>query len=231
MFFQRERDLQIHLATMNSVLHESFEVTFTRREVSLGHCIPDLIYVRIAEMPSVRILPRNTTYRHSHTLWLLKQNGRLSLDRLAALSYDTADRMRQLVTDLIKAGSVIESGGYLRLAPALSDLDCEVVAVEAKMKDWRQALAQAESYQRFADRVFVAMDPIGVPSNPDVIQMFRERSIGLCGVGDDVQWIIYPKRHQRPLGPNHEYLLASALSSTRQQSWSLRYATKASRQA
>lgn len=228
MVFQQERDLQIHLATLTAVFSESFGVTFSRREVPLGRCIPDLIYVRLAEMPPMKILPRYTSYRHSHMLWLLKQHGQLRLDTLAALSYDSVDRIRPLATDLIKAGSVVEVDGVLQLAPALTSLDCEIIAVEAKMKDWRQALAQAENYQGFADRVFVAMDPAGVPTKPDVIRLFRERQIGLCSVRQDITWIVYPPLHRQPLGPNHEYLLASALAPARQHLWERRYSTKAS---
>jgi len=228
MVFQRERDLQLHLAAMTAVFSESFGVTFSRREVPLGRCIPDLIYVRLAEMPPTKILPRHTSYQHSYILWLLKQHGRMHLDTLAALSYDSVERIKPLATDLLRAGSIIETDGSLQLAPTLESLECEIVAVEAKMKDWRQALVQAESYQEFADRVFVAMDPSGVPTKLDVIQLFRERQIGLCGVGQDITWIVYPPLHRQPLGPDHEYLLASALAPARQHLWERRYSTKAS---
>ncbi len=228
MVFQKERDLQLHLAALTAVLLEPFSVTFSRREVPLGRCIPDLIYVRLAEVPPARILPRHTSYRHSHILWLLKQHRQLRLDTLAALSYDAVERMRPLVADLIKAGSVIEADSHLRLAPVLASMACEVVAVEAKMKDWRQALVQAEGYQEFADRVFVAMDPAGIPTAPEIIQIFRERTIGLCSIGQEVKWIVYPGLHRCPLGPNHEYLLASALATGRQHLWERRYSAKAS---
>ena len=69
-----------------------------------------------------------------------------------------------------------------RYADLVAQRDGELVAVELKMEDWREALAQAMHYQVAAHRAFIAM-----PLNHAILPL-RQRSrlerqgVGLLGV-------------------------------------------------
>ena len=98
-------------------------------------------------------------------------------------------------------------------------METEVVAVEAKLSRWKEALGQAVAYQEYADWVVVVMDPEAIPRREDVADSFREAGVGLCSLSPiKTEWLVLPVK-ERKSGHNREYLLASALSRA-QTSWS-----------
>ena len=98
-----------------------------------------------------------------------------------------------------------------------------MVAIEAKLCRWRDALRQAETYTQFADRVVVAMDLHGVPRASSAASLFRKRGIGLCGLSPHAtEWLVRPESNPDCRGPEWEYLVATAPAPSAQTLWSLR---------
>jgi hypothetical protein len=67
--------------------------------------------------------------------------------------------------------------------PALTAAFHRIVAIEAKLYDWRRALSQAVRYQCFADEAYVAMPlarAVRIPRSP-----FEAARVGLLGVTED----------------------------------------------
>jgi len=232
--FHTERELQQELFTLDIELSSGYTATFVRREVPVGGCIPDLVYVRFVAEPKPYLWPRRWSFLHSYVLWLLRRHSKLLPGTIARRSYESTERILPILQDLIRSGAVTEAtSGVLRLSPAMAEVDAEVVAVEAKLRNWREALSQAVTYQRFADRVFVAMDGSTTPTTEKIWKRFRSMGVGLCAVArQEFEWYVHPSLRRRGLpGAEREYLISSAVAARTQTLWSCRYATKASFQA
>lgn len=59
-----------------------------------------------------------------------------------------------------------------------------VIAIEAKLNNWRRAIAQARSYTRYADEIYVAMPSYRI-SEEKFITTFLEEQVGLLAVSSD----------------------------------------------
>lgn len=228
--FEREVDLQIALASpefLGAALaqvglgSDRFDCLVARREVPVGGCIPDLVVVGFAKAPRSDVWPRRHNFRHAFVVSLLRRHGRLRAETIAAKAFAPLDRMRPVLEDLLTSGAVTGSdSGAISLSPLLANADVEVVAVEAKLRRWKQALQQATEYARFADRVVVAMDAACVPRAPSVLAEFRACRVGLLGVGSaDAEWLVSPRRASRRANPEWDYLVSSAASPRPQTLW------------
>ena len=221
--FRSERELQAELANLELDIEGPYSITFRRREVPVGPCIPDLIYVRFAQPPDPLLWPRRWTFRHSFALWLLRQDATLTLGAMADLFYESPDgRIKQTMRDLVRSGAVIENPSQtFGLSPAMRAVRAEVIAVEVKLSRWTRALEQAQSYLSFADRSFVAMDARQAPKRSNVLDKFLELGIGLCVVlPRSLEWLVMPQPDKGLHGCDREYLIASAASKSRQTLWS-----------
>lgn len=223
-FFDSEKELQLALSNieLNLVGHSSY--TYVRREVPIRGCIPDLIYVRFSSKPDPTLWPAKWTFRHTYLLWLLRQKAQLTLDEVASHFFELpTGPVRSTMEDLIRSGAVTQtSANVFALSDSLMSIEAEVIAIEAKLFHWKQALAQAKNYAHFADKVFVAMDYYLVPQKLEVLEMFSTLGIGLCAVlPEKIKWIVYPRKNCK-LESDREYLITSAACYSRQTLWSRR---------
>jgi hypothetical protein len=92
---------------------------------------------------------------------------------------------------------------YVRVAD-LDENDFLLIAVEAKLSKWNQALTQAAFYKKFADYSIVALYKKYV-RNVD-LKTFKQHKIGLISIDDDLNFnvIVEP-------GVNKEYYIESKL--------------------
>jgi len=233
MVFRKETELQGRLESYDLPLEGEFAATFWRREVPVGSCIPDFVYVRFGKVPSSSLWPSRWTFRHCYVLWLLRKRISLFPETVASFAYEPLAKIEVVIKDLLRSGAILQSkSGALNLSKEMIDLRTEVIAVEVKLRRWKEALAQAQTYQRFADRVFVAMDEQNTPSDDETLDRFRKSHVGLCSMSSDTfTWMVLPPVKARPFSAEREYLVASAAASPRQTLWVLRKDLNASNHA
>jgi len=205
--------------------------TFVRREVPMGEVIPDIIYVGFRSPPKHSMWSRKWTFRHSFVLSLVRHRHRLHKETIACLCYETEERISSLLIDLQRSGAIVQnSNGSYSLSRDMSHIKACVVAVETKLRRWRDALEQAKMYRRFADESIVVMAAVYVPKQKDDLSLFRKAGVGLCAATPKgVCWVIKPK-NSCPMGAEREYLIGSAARGG-QTLWSCLKSLKASRQA
>lgn len=230
--FRYEKELQARLASLELDLAGDYITTYYRREVNMGLCIPDLIYVRFTEIPDGRLWPRNITYRHAHIIWLLRKYGRQTTEALASHGFiHSSLHFQTTISDLFKVNALIKhDDSSLSLSEDLLGVRGEVITVEAKLKRWRQALEQAKSYKEWSDFVFVAMDTNHTPTKSKILDEFRETGIGLCSISPEstkFKWSVMPKRIKEQSSFDKEYLIASAASPYKNAYWDVRNRSKA----
>ena len=223
MTYRTEQDLQREIAMMDFEFYDSRYVTFSRREVPVGGCIPDLINIHFTQDPNFYSWPKKWSYKHSFAIWLLRSQD-LYLEEIASLFFEPIKKVSPIVDELLRDEIIIKSkDGKLSLSKQIEDIKADVVAVEAKLKKWRQALSQAIRYKDFANIVLVAMDATMIPRTDQAIQAFQNEAIGLCAISHGtIEWLVYPKRRLQGIGHEKEYLVMSATIPTTQRFWSRR---------
>jgi hypothetical protein len=157
------------------------------REVDLGRIVPDvLIGVWRGRAPApVRV---RAGYREAHILALLEAVPSLTAHEIASeLFLDRAATDRALVR-LKRHGAVVERCGCWAIANAWHSRFVEVVAVEAKLDRWRDALAQAAAYLEFANRSYVVLDARRVDAGRVMREAFASLGVGLLLLdGEELQ--------------------------------------------
>ena len=218
--FSSERDLQVRLEALDFLKNDDSEAIYFRREVPVGEVIPDLVCIRFSHLPEITISSSKWSFRHAYLLWLLRRRSSLTLSSLSRLTYDRKEKVEVLVHDLMKSGTVVQlASGSFALSEQLASLRAEVIAIEAKLDRWTEALQQACNYQRFADRVFVAMDYERIKAKKVPVPEFVRRGVGLFGVSEDYVKFFNRGRRFRSSGPEWEYLVSSTLTTKRHKLW------------
>lgn len=112
------------------------------------------------------------------------------------------------------------TSGSLALSPEMRSLRAHILAIEAKLARWSEALAQAISYRQFADRVIVAMDA-GLFDRTDtgVVSRFRRAGVGLCVVDRDGPTPVHEGRRAERTSAQREYVCSSAFLHRTQTLW------------
>ena len=221
MLYKSERDLQIELTKLDFNFFEAHPVSFYRREVSVGGCIPDLVSVYFKQDPASKNWPHKWSYKHSFIIWLIKNRKNPSLQEIVSYSYELPEKLLPILNELLANGLIKElDDGSFQVSNQINQLNAEVVAVEAIC------------YKAFANIVFVAMDAVAIPRSLDVIQEFKMQQVGLCAISrGSIEWVVDPVSRQQGIGHEKEYLVMSATIPTTQRFWARRNNRKASSQA
>lgn len=224
--FSSERDLQDVLFGLERPLADPtpYSRLLLRREQPVGASIPDLVYVGFLSEPPDNLWPARWTFQHACLVWQLRKRPRLQPRTIARRVYQRAHRVEDLLQDLERSGAVRRlPTGAVQLSQGLASVRAEVVAVEAKLTRWRDALGQASNYAQFADQAIVAMPSGGIPEDPTALKAFRSAGVGLCGIEPDgrIDWVCRPRAQTPTRGGEREFLIASATDPYRQTPWEL----------
>lgn len=224
MIFETERELQETIAELDFEFFTSHPISFTRREVRVGGCIPDLVSIHFKKDPTIHPWPSRWSYKHSFAVWLLRDQA-LSIEDIAASFFEPVERVSPIIDNLLSSGVAVElRNKKINLAKHVQiNSRANVTAVEAKLKNWRQALAQAIRYKDFANVVVVAMDATMIPTKDVHLDQFRAEQVGLCAVSyESIEWIVPPKIREEGIGHEKEGLVMSATIPTTQRFWARR---------
>ncbi len=154
------------------------------REQPIGSVIPDLLLgIWSGELPRYRGL--NGISRHV-LAWLSMRRIADSEEQLREdlfLSQHAAD---SAVSILKRVGAIAKrESGEVELLPEFDiSGSIRLIAIEMKLKRWREALAQAIEYRKFADEAYVVLDGTQARIKDEVRNAFAENGIGLflqCG--------------------------------------------------
>ena len=185
-----------------------------RREFPLGDCIPDLVFVSFLQEPEFRI--RRLKFRYAHIISALRRHGSLDKGQLVQTTFLSLDQLSELMDELVERAVVnAKSNGKFDLANRAFWKETEVIAVEAKLSRWREALTQARTYTRFADKSLVVLDAganISLPRDKDA---FRSEGIGLyLAQPGETRLIVNPLKRTQPFTFEREYIILSASISS-----------------
>jgi hypothetical protein len=149
------------------------------REPAIGSVVPDLL-IGIPRTSEQKRTRKRCTLVQTHIVAALESEGALSTRQLIKRLYLREENAHAALAQLLRFGTIIKAGpNRWAVAEAASIRQFEVVAIEAKLRRWREALDQAITYREFSDRAYVVLDGNQVRSAIRIIPVFREAGVGL----------------------------------------------------
>jgi hypothetical protein len=185
------------LWTLNIVAYSGVRVV---QEPALGPRIPDLLVGVWNDRPAA--LPARLTYVDAAILALFDKAEHLSLADVTAHLHLSSDAGGRHIARLAKFGllEAVSENAY-SLRHEFRSRSVEIIAVEVKLRRWREALAQAVDYLRFSDRAYVVLDAAQSTVREDVERAFAQTGVGLIlQRGDDLQEVL-PAIRRHATGP------------------------------
>lgn len=154
-------------------------------EVPAGRSVADIVcVVRASHEPARRGNP--LTVLESVLAAVLRQDGPASEDVLGRrCGFRNGELRPSLLRRLESRGLVLrdERSGMLSAGAPWADVTV-LLAIEAKLLRWREALAQAREYRKYADFAFVALPPRTAKLARANSAQFRTARVGLLTVVD-----------------------------------------------
>lgn len=159
-------------------LADSDRVTLLEEPV-LSNRIPDLL-VGIWKADPGELVRASSTVVEASILAVLEEEGEMEETAVRESLYLHQQSADRAIESLEKQGLVNRTGPTrVALAPGAGARHIEIVAVEAKMRRWKQALKQATDYLGFADRSYVLLDGNQIASTEGIASECAARGIGL----------------------------------------------------
>ena len=147
-------------------------------ELTIGPAIADMVILRPR---AERVWPEAPlTVAESIILSTLRQLGTARVDALSRQVFMSVAEVRDVLDGRLTEWRLVRSKerGVVE-ARAAWVRDAEVIAVEAKLTRWREALAQATVYREYADRAYVLLPESSASVAVKHAEVFREAGVGL----------------------------------------------------
>jgi len=174
--------LESHLVDkFEAILRQSTKTEdFTiKREVGVGRNIADLVAFYLPSNNN-SLFSARLSAADAVIVSLLRKAKRISISQLANSAELTDELLLRRISSFIKAGLVYVEGSSLVLRENWPSL--KIVAYEAKLKNWREALEQASDYLHFADEAYVVMPETFALKAVYYLEIFLERGVGIISV-------------------------------------------------
>jgi hypothetical protein len=173
------------------------------REPTIGSVIPDLLIGVAPEVKPVRSR-RRCTVLEAHVVALLEGTAPLSTLQIIESLYLTRMGAEYTLGRLHRSGVLVQTeGDHWTIAEAASTAGIEIVAIEAKLRRWRDALAQASAYRTFANRVYAVLDGNQVTRSDILVESFQDAGVGLLlQYGPLVEPVVQAPRFDPPPSPH-----------------------------
>jgi hypothetical protein len=131
------------------------------REPKMPTGFPDIVAVFAdANADSFTVNRRKLTQQHFRLLYHLHNSGRSKMDDVAKLLLLPRKHVAELVDDLLNADLISTRGSFVTARPLGKIFAARhIIAVEAKIKNWRKALQQAVANLWFASHSYILLPP------------------------------------------------------------------------
>lgn len=151
-------------------------------QLQVGPNIPDFVITRVPRTPQA---PRVNTME-SAVLAVLLHGPPRRKDRIASQLFSQPARVSSALERLCRLGLAIEISPSRFTVSKSAFEGASVIAIEAKLRRWREAVEQAVSYLRFSNLAFVAL-PVAViqARGPELRAECSRRRIGVLGVDSE----------------------------------------------
>lgn len=199
-------------------------------QVPVGMTIPDLLIVRRCAAEDSWDT-KNVSYFDSSVLTVLQEKGPCSSEFLAEALFSRMVIVLSSLERLARLGTVskAETGEFFLIPSAFPDVT--VISIEAKLYQWREALAQAKSYMVFSDYAYMALPEGLVNSNRSILPTCEQEGIGLISVSSRLVRVVVSAEPNAQFNQERFWLISRIPNLERRQSAELSPSRRFSKEA
>jgi hypothetical protein len=173
------------VASFSSLLESSNKNVHFSHEFNCGFGIADIIIFKKTDVNEAVDLGKISA-DWAFTLKCLPLKKKFSIENISELSGASFSSAKKAIKEFIEAGFCIRTEDNLFIKLKNPKPICNsIIAVEAKLKDWKRALWQASRYKIFSTQSWVVLDKH--TANPAILNVkeFQKYNIGLATVTAD----------------------------------------------
>ena len=160
-------------------LQEKYNTPYIVRELRGGNNIADVVYTTDINRENIVFDEYLNAYYYVNIIYKKK---RIHLKETKISDLKTSKRFYNFLRELEELGYIKIEGNYVTSVKKIDTVTKNLIAVEAKLSDWKAGLEQAIRYKQYADEVYVAISSEYV--NKVDKDLLRSMNIGLMSVSD-----------------------------------------------
>lgn len=189
MTFKYEKDLVNELV---KILQEDYDIKYVVRELQNGKNIADVVYSKELQRDFAIFDEYIDSYYYFNEIIT---NKKKNIDELNIQNKDLLRRFKKFLKKLEKAGYITIDNNKIHIIKKVDLASKNVVAIEAKLSDWKSGLNQAITYKQYSDYVYVAIDECVYKKIN--IKQFEDNNVGLILVGEGhIKKVFIPKKEK-----------------------------------
>ena len=189
MTFKYEKDLVNELVT---ILQEDYNIKYVVRELQNGKNIADIVYSKELKRDFAIFDEYIESYYYFNEII---QNKKKTIEELNIKNKDLLRKFKKFLKKLEKAGYITLNNNKIHVIKKVDIASKNVVAIEAKLSDWKSGLNQALAYKQYSDYVYVAIDEYYYKKVD--IELFEKNNVGLILVGKGhIKKALIPKKEK-----------------------------------
>ncbi|MBF7954154.1 hypothetical protein [Rahnella victoriana] len=185
---QEKKPFVTELALVNrltSLVNDDIKNIELEHEFDCGFGIADLVVFKKKkddDLLDIGKIPADWAY----TLRALPLKKEFTLSYLIALSGTSESSCKKAIIKFVNAGycQQVESGYFIKIRQP-KPLCSSIIAIEAKLRDWKKALWQASRYKIFSNESWVVLDEYRSNAALLNIEEFRKFNIGLATISSN----------------------------------------------
>ena len=155
-------------------------------EVAVRERIADLLIIHASAEPDSK--PARMSYFEAAILAVLLERGAATAPTVADHLYASAGAVQARAETLARLGLVeIAACGTLRATGRHQHSDARIVAIEAKLTRWREAIEQASHYRAFANQSYIAMPSALFDASGAILSTCEAAGVGALSVAPNGQ--------------------------------------------
>ena len=179
------------------------------REIAVGRTIPDLII--LGHHPAYAVSWPALSAQDSVLVSHIRMLGTAPIDALTVMRKRDPS-LNDSIESLVRRGVLTRSrAGSISLRPELRRKG-RLIAIEAKITKWRQAVTQATAYLRFADEAYVLLPQATAQRATQEWDRFRAAGVGLVASIDDGIRVLHRGGRSHSHDWRREYIYSRAFA-------------------
>lgn len=169
-----------------------YNTNYIVKELRGGNNIADVVYTSEIERDKIVFDEYFNAYYYFHEIYNKKK---VNIDKIKITDKNTNKKFNNFLHELEAMGYIKLEGSYIKTIKKIDTVSKNLVAIEAKISDWKSGLEQANRYKQFANETYVAISDEFV-SKVDK-DKFKESNTGLMSVSENGMKIIIKAKKKK----------------------------------
>ncbi len=206
MTFKYEKDLVNELV---KILQDEYNIKYVVRELQNGKNIADVVYSKELQRDFAIFDEYIDSYYYFNEIII---NKKKNINELDIQNKELLKKFKKFLKKLEKAGYITIKNNRIHVIKKVDIASKNVVAIEAKLSDWKSGLNQALAYKQYSDYVYVAIDECCYKKID--VKLFENNNVGLILVGKGhIKKLLNPKKEKEFSDDIKYYMVDKFLSS------------------